>query len=174
MTIRLVMLVALAALLAPGCDEEAGSDTVAVEINGAWYHLELADDPETRQLGLGGRDHIDADGGMIFVFKSPLVLYFVMRDCLAPIDIVFLDSSGRITAMHAMTIEDPEPEQKEGESDSAYNTRRAEYDRGLPKYSSRFAAQFALEFAGGTLDTLDLKPGDKIDLDTVKLKKLAR
>jgi len=110
---------------------------------------------------------------MIFVFQSPSVLNFIMRDCLVPIDIVFLDGSGRVTAMHHMTVEDPEPAQKEGESDSAYVSRREAYDQRLPRYSSRFAAQFVLEFAGGTLDTLELNPGDKVKLDTIKLKKLA-
>lgn len=145
LTARLLLLFALGALLGPmtGCDEEGGADTVMVEINGQTFHLELAADPETRQLGLGGRSEIADDGGMIFVFKNPIVLQFVMRDCLTDIDIIFLDGAGRITALHQMTVEEPEPARRDGESDSVFYARRSVYEQRLKKYSSRFAAQFA-------------------------------
>jgi len=157
-----------------GCDEETARDAVPVKINGERFYLELAADPQTRFKGLGGRDYIAPDGGMLFAFPRPAVLQFVMRDCLVDIDIVFLDASGRVTATHHMPAEPlPEP-QGEDESDAEYQARRQTYEMGLQRYSSRFAAQYVLEFAGGTLERLDLEPGEKVELDLQSLRSVAR
>ena len=48
------------------------------------------------------------------------------------------------------------------------------YESRLKRYSSRGAAQFVIEIAGGELEELDLKVGEKIELDTERLKALAR
>ena len=157
-----------------GCDEETARDTVPVRINGEQFHLELAADQQTRFTGLGGRYYIAPDGGMLFAFPRAAVLQFVMRDCLVDIDIVFLDASGRVTATHHMPAEPLLEPQAEGESDAEYRARRDAYELGLRRYSSRFAAQYVLEFAGGTLERLDLEPGEKIDLDLQTLRSVAR
>lgn len=135
-----------------------------VTINGVTYELELAADNPTRMKGLGGRDHIDERGGMLFVFRVPNRLNFVMRDCLVPIDIIFVDASGRVTATHTMPPEEP---QRVGETDLLYENR-------LKKYSSKFTAQFAIELQAGQIEKLGVKPGDKINLDLVRLQNLAR
>ena len=169
MTVGLVLLLGVsvgAALLGTGvgCEREQDSDVITVTLDGRAFHLELAADNDVRFQGLSGREHIEADGGMLFVFPRPQVLQFVMRDCLVPIDIIFVDAAGRIVAMHAMTVEDPK---------GATETQAA-YEARLRKYSSRFAAQFAIELAGGTLETLDLEEGEQIALDWDALKRRAR
>ena len=126
-----------------------------IQVGDRWFVLEVVDDPMSRQLGLGGRESIPEDGGMLFVFPDAALRSFVMRDCPIPIDILFLSPTGTITAMHAMT---PEPPQGQNESDFAYEQR-------LEKYGSRAAAMFAIELKGGTLEALELSVGDKIDFD---------
>ncbi|MCL4220153.1 MAG: DUF192 domain-containing protein [Phycisphaerales bacterium] len=135
-----------------------------VTIHGVTYDLELAADNPTRMKGLGGRDHIDERGGMLFVFRVPTRLNFVMRDCLVPIDIIFVDSSGLVTATHTMPPEEP---RRPGETELLYENR-------LKKYSSRFTAQFAIELQAGQIEKLGVKQGDKIALDVVRLQNLAR
>lgn len=135
-----------------------------VTIKGVAYDLELAADNPTRMKGLGGREHIDERGGMLFVFRVPTRLNFVMRDCLVPIDIIFVDSSGLVTATHTMPPEDP---RRAGETELLYENR-------LKKYSSRFTAQFAIELQAGQIEKLGVKQGDKISLDLVRLQNLAR
>lgn len=167
MEFLLITVTALALLPMVGCSEpkpSASNNVESVKLDGEWFHLELALDGASRFRGLSDREQIDADGGMLFVFTKPSVQRFVMRDCPIPIDIIFLDPSGRITAMHQMTVETP---RGEDESDSAYEER-------LNRYSSKFAAQFVIELAGGTLDRLDLEEGDQVDLDVVGLKARAR
>ena len=161
--LTLVLTLSVAALPA-GCDEQTSADVASVRVAGKWFHLEIAADQKTQFKGLGGRDYIAPDGGMIFVFRDQRVRQFVMRDCPIPIDIVFLDAAGGVTAWHAMEVEDP---QRAGETDDAYELR-------LKRYSSGFPAQFALEFAGGTLAQLELSRGDKVGLDLEHLKSLMK
>jgi uncharacterized membrane protein (UPF0127 family) len=174
-SVLLLAVAAAAALLATrGCDnkESVGAAVATVSLGGKSFHLELALDQETRFKGLSGRTFIEPDGGMLFVFTRPLRLDFVMRDCPIPIDIVFLDGSGRITATHEMT---PEPPRSEVEKviDPATGANQAYEDR-LKRYSSGFDAQFVIEIRGGTLKTLNLKRGDKVNLDVAALKSRAK
>ena len=143
----------------------------SVEINGEWFQLELALDNETRFKGLSGRDHIEPDGGMLFVFPRAASQKFVMRDCLTDIDIIFLDPAGRITAMHHMPTEPPRDPETEPLDSRGLNQ---DYEDRLKKYPSRFAAQFVIELAGGTLERLNLSEGDLIKLDIDGLKARAR
>jgi len=159
------MLVAGCAVVT-GCDQSGVSnDTAKVGIGGKTFFLEVANTDATRFRGLSERTTIAADGGLIFVFPTgrAAVQGFVMRDCPIPIDIIYLDATGRVLAMHAMLPEPPRDPAK-GEGTPADTSNRA-YDARLKQYSSRFPAQFAIELAGGTIKTLSIKEGDKIELD---------
>ncbi|MBI1335530.1 MAG: hypothetical protein GC164_01055 [Phycisphaera sp.] len=128
-----------------------------VRIADRTFTLELALDPQARFRGLSDRKEIAPDGGMLFVFPVPQKMGFVMRRCLVPIDILFLDGGGRIVSTHAMQLEPYDtPEDK------------------LTVYNSGYPAQFAIEIRGGTLGTLGLRNGDKIDLPLGALKDRAR
>jgi uncharacterized membrane protein (UPF0127 family) len=167
MAVRTILIpfLGLALLFLGACvpGEAVSNDVETITINGQTFFLEIAADNDSRFKGLGGREQIEPDGGMIFVFPRPRVLGFVMRDCLVPIDIAFLDQFGTVVATHEMTIELPE----DGES-------REDYLARLTTYSSRAAAQFALEFQGGKLRELGLERGDKVELDTERLQRIAR
>lgn len=139
-------------------------ETTPVTIGSEKFTIEVALDDSVRLKGLGGRTALAARGGMLFVFPFSAELSFVMRDCVIPIDIVFLDGAGRVLAKHTMATEPP---RAENESPQAYEAR-------LKKYSSRYPAQFALEVAAGTLDTLGVKVGDLIRFDAEGLKRRAR
>lgn len=161
------------AIMTGGCGQQqssAASNVESVKIDDEWFHLELALDPATRFKGLSDRTHIDEDGGMLFVFPRAAVQAFVMRECPIPIDIIFLDPAGRIVAMHQMVPEDPRRED-EPETD---NPGADKYEQRLKRYSSKFAAQFVIELAGGTLDRLEIAEGDLIKLDTDALKARAK
>lgn len=161
-------LCAAALAAAPGCDEKAGAAVEPVKVHGVWFHLERATDEPTRTKGLGGRDYIAPDGGMIFAFAEPLQLNFVMRDCPIPIDIAFLDGAGRVLTMYEMT---PEPPRGDGEGKPGDINMK--YEARLRQYSSKFPAQFAIETAGGTLKKAGLQEGERVEFDVSRLKKLA-
>jgi uncharacterized membrane protein (UPF0127 family) len=152
------IILCLLALTLAGCGARAtsqpGQSTQTLQIDGKTFHLELALTPEARTRGLGGREHIPKDGGMLFVFPEAAKRAFVMRDCLVPIDLIFLDANGRVVRMHQMTVE-PNP--------------------AVPQtsYSSTYPAQYAIELKGGMLDKLDIQRGDRIAFPRQALKRRA-
>lgn len=167
-----------------GCQKQApvGASThQVVTLGGKRFNLELALDAQSRFRGLSERTNIPADGGMLFVFPDQQVTVhsFVMRDCPEPIDIIYLDRSGRITAMHTMQPDPPRTEAEKvlsapypGAPQWAWTNEA--YENRLTKYSSRYAAQFVIELRGGTLPTLGLKDGQRVDLPLEELRKRAR
>jgi hypothetical protein len=173
---RLILMLLVATLLVacdaaekpPAADATAvapsGLPTAPVVVGGETFIVELAHESEAIIRGLGGRESIDERGGMLFIFPRPAYRQFVMRDCLVPIDIAYLDSTGEILTTHTMEVEPP---QQPGESDWQYNNR-------LTKYPSRYRATYVLETAGGTWDRLGVGPGDRVVMDIEALKRLAR
>ncbi len=161
--LKLVLFALLAALacLCPGCEEDTDADVTRVRLKGETFYVEVAADDKVRIRGLGGRDHIEPDGGMLFVFPRAERRQFVMRDCLVPIDIAFLDGSGRVLTMYTMPVEEP---RREGESERDYENR-------LERYSSRFPSEFVLELKEGTLKRLGVKEGDLVEFNVAGLKR---
>lgn len=152
-----VLASALSAL--PGCEEPYATTptTTRANVGGKTFTLELAADQNSRVKGLSGRTSIPDDGGMLFVFPDSQVTSheFVMRDCPIPIDIIFLDRSRRVTATHAMKVEEG---RRENEDMTTYENR-------LKRYPSRFDSQYAIELQGGMLEKVPVKPGELINID---------
>ncbi len=168
----LVAAAAVCCVLA-GCDDRSGADVTKVTIGGKTFFLETALTVETRFRGLSERTFIEPDGGLLFVFPDNQVQVqgFVMRDCPIGIDIIYLDSAGRILAMHEMKAEPPrDPAKGEGTPKDALNPV---YNARLKQYSSRYPSQFVIELAEGTIKKLNVKEGDLIELDA-SLRKRAR
>ena len=134
----------------------AAHETLRVTLGGETFVLEVALDPATRQRGLSGRPFIPPHGGMLFVFGGAGLQAMVMRDCLVPIDVAFLDASGRVVAVHEMKTEPP---RRAGERDFAYETRLPEYPSGRP-------ALFAVETAAGRLAEAGVEVGQRVEFDT--------
>ncbi len=165
LTITLLTLAALAAAASlPACAETPPPGYERVTLDGRTFTLELAIDDATRVRGLGGRESIPADGGMLFVFPDSIRRHFVMRDCLVDIDIIYLDASASIVAMHHMTVEEAKREDE----------TQTEYELRLTRYPSRFDSQFVIELQGGTLESLDLSTGEQVELDTKRLRSLLK
>lgn len=135
-----------------------------ITIKGEEFTLEVSNTPSLIQQGLMGRESIPDDGGMLFIFPGADYRGFWMGHCLIDIDIIFLSPTGVVTAVHEMKAAPP---QRENESDAAYRER-------MPQYPSVRPAQFAIELKAGSLDRLGVKPGDRIELDYLRLKQLAR
>ena len=149
-------LLCLTALLLPGCGGDNGVRTQEVEIAGRVFELELALDDASRRRGLSYRESIPEDGGMLFVFPEQRVLQFHMRECLVPIDVIFLNEWGYIVQSHHMPVEPPE---------TRANPQRT--------YSSVSPAAYAIELRGGTLEALPIGVGDRVRLPFAELKAMA-
>ncbi len=145
----------------PAETEPAREDVV---IAGELFRLELAANARLRARGLGGREKVSDDGGMLFVFPDTRYRSFWMKDCLVDIDLMFLDSRGRIVAVHRMKTEPPR-----GPRESM-----PAYERRLKLYASSRPTRIAIELKTGSIDRLKLETGQLIELDLVRLKKKAR
>lgn len=178
----LIVFVAFLSLLA-GCSEEAKKEIqeevretetgtavsqpgqapayAEIEIEGVLFRLELALTSSQRNIGLMGRQQIDDNGGMLFVFpdneRYPSKVNFYMKNCLVPIDVIFIDGEGIITTIHEM--EPPQP---------------GTPDQELIMYPSMGPVQFAIELRGRRAAELGLKPGDYIELPSDYLLQYAR
>ena len=142
-------------------EPDPDAETVEAQIAGRTFHLELALTFEQRYQGLSDRKSIAADGGMVFAFSEPQELGFVMRRCYVPIDILYLDSAGRVVKTYAMQVIEP------------IGGLRWQNPVGSP-YPSGAPAQFAVEIRGGLVEELGVKPGDLVKLPLEELKRRAQ
>ncbi len=101
---------------------------------------------------------------MIFVHPSDKMRSYWMKDCMFDIDLIYLDKSGTVVAVHEMKREPP---RQPGE-----NTRR--YTDRLRKHMSEKPARYALEFPPGTIKRLEFKTGEVIALPHRRLREMAR
>ncbi|NMA20821.1 MAG: DUF192 domain-containing protein [Lentisphaerae bacterium] len=124
--------------------------------------IELALTEAENQIGLMGRKTLEEDQGMLFVRDHEEIMFFWMKNTLVPLDIVFLDRNGVVVKIRQMPVEAPQGPQESLD----------EYHQRLPTYSSEKPAAFALELKSGITDILQLKPGDRIDLNPDQLRKL--
>lgn len=87
---------------------QAGCAPDTVELRGPAgvqrFSVEIADSEAERSQGLMFREHMAASAGMLFVYEQPKHAYFWMKNTLLPLDMVFADASGRVTAVHGNAI----------------------------------------------------------------------
>jgi uncharacterized membrane protein (UPF0127 family) len=75
--------------------------TIDVSAPKAPLHLALALDDQTRELGLMCVTRLHAHAGMLFAFARDDTWEFWMKRTLVPLDMVWLDASGRVTGVAA-------------------------------------------------------------------------
>lgn len=105
----------------------------------------MAADDESRRIGLSGRNSLARDEGLLFLYRVPAPRSFWMKDCLIPLDILFLDAGGRI--LNVVSMPPPAP---------------GTADIDLPFASSLGNAAAVLEVSAGTAVRLSLKQGDLV------------
>ena len=128
-----------------GCRDDAGRPpsglrTVTMHIGDRDFVLEVAETEEAQQTGLMNRDSMPADRGMIFVFDDEEERGFWMKNTRIPLDILYLDRTGRIVSLKQM-----EP-----------------FD--LRSTPSDGPAQYAIELNAGAATRAGVKRGDTLTL----------
>jgi hypothetical protein len=130
-----------AVLLLAGCQKQPATQaatlpTVQMKIGDKRYTLEIAADDAAREHGLMARKFMPADHGMIFVFDDDRVRSFWMKNTLIPLDIIFMDASGRVVSVRTMEAND------------------------LTTTSSLAPARYAIELNAGAVADCGVKPRD--------------
>lgn len=73
---------------------------VNIEIGKQRYKVEVACTEEDRIKGLQGRESLDEDKGMLFVFDEPDTIDFWMKDTKIPLDIIFIDEDMEVISIY--------------------------------------------------------------------------
>ena len=68
------------------------------------FSVEIADSEAERSKGLMFREKMSASAGMLFVYDQPKHAYFWMKNTPLPLDMVFADASGLVTAVHSNAV----------------------------------------------------------------------
>lgn len=108
------------------------------------FDVEIAETPRARARGLMFRETLAADAGMLFDFQEEREVAFWMRNTLIPLDMIFIEASGRIAHIARETV--PLSEEL------------------VP---SRAVVRFVLEVPGGTAARLGIVPGDVVRSDLI-------
>jgi uncharacterized membrane protein (UPF0127 family) len=116
--------------------------TVQMKIGARAFTLEIAADEYTRERGLMERDSMPAGHGMIFVFSSDTSEGFWMKNTHIPLDILFVDSGGKVVSVHTMKPFDMHTTSSDGEY------------------------RYAIELNAGAAADAGVKAGDHIDIST--------
>ncbi|MDZ4278961.1 MAG: DUF192 domain-containing protein, partial [Dehalococcoidia bacterium] len=122
-----ILAVALAALSACGAGEDVAApptrddesvedgaapngddESVEVTVGPLVIEAELARTPEERSLGLGGRDLLPEDAGMLFVFEQEGQPGFWMRGMRFPLDFIWISADQRVVSL-TEDVPPPEP-----------------------------------------------------------------
>lgn len=144
-----VALVGLLPALA-GCDDAPSTTQpkgvarlVNIQIGKGTFACEIADDARSREFGLMFRKSMPANRGMLFIFGDEQVREFWMKNTFIPLDIVFLDHTGKVVAIRTMQPQDE-------------NTT-----------SSDLPALYAIELNAGAAARAGVKEGDTITIPPI-------
>lgn len=70
-----------------------------VTIDGQAIRVAIADTPALQELGLGNRNGLGANEGMLFIFPTDSEYAFWMKDMYFSIDMVWISNAGKIVYM---------------------------------------------------------------------------
>jgi len=113
----------------------------AVEIGGQTVTVALASTPEQQAQGLSGRSSLKADEGMLFIFDTPGIHPFWMKDMKIPLDIIWLSEDGKIV----------------------YIKKDARPELFPESYAPSENAKYVLEVVSGFSEENNLKAGDRVE-----------
>ncbi len=101
--------------------------------------LELARTRDQQRHGMMGRTTMAPDAGMLFLFPTDKVRGFWMKNTPLPLDLIFLDSAGRVRHIH-----------------------RHATPHSTALISSRKPVRAVVEMVAGSADRLGLATGDRL------------
>lgn len=118
-------------------------------LNQTRIELEVAATPEQQEIGLMYRSSLADNRGMLFPFNPARPVSFWMKNCLIPLDIIFI-RLGRVVAIAAEAppcAADP-----------------------CPFYNSGKPVDQVIELRAGRAAELGLKPGDRVEVQYLQSK----
>lgn len=119
-----------------------------ITINDAKINVEIADTKDKRTKGLGGRDNLATDSGMLFIFPKEDRYSFWMKGTKLPLDIIWIKGDNIVDIL--TNVKPPENGQK---------------DETLPLFQPVVAIDKVLEVGAGSVDRLQIRVGDVVKIE---------
>ncbi|HRH31672.1 MAG TPA: DUF192 domain-containing protein [Candidatus Paceibacterota bacterium] len=123
------------------------SEIKTLTIRGIAYQVEVEKDEASLSKGLGGREMLAQNAGMLFVFDTPSEHGFWMKDTLIPLDMIWISEGKKI--VHIEKNVQP----------SSYPTV---YSNELNAEDGSDAALYVLELNAGEVDENQFAVGDEV------------
>ena len=121
--------------------QSSGSTATLVTKKGSFpIEVEVADTPDAREIGLMNREKLGKDSGMLFDFGTTRTVDMWMKNTLIPLDMLFLDETGRVVRIGA----NAQP-------------------LSLELISSGQPVRYVLEINGGAAARYGAAPGDRLE-----------
>lgn len=122
------------------------TSTNELKVVKALVDVEAADTKEKRAKGLGGRESLASDSGMLFTFDAADKYQFWMKGMKIPLDFIWINDSRVVDV-----LEDVHPPSGNQSDDN------------LPRYGPTVSINKVLEVNSGFVDTYGIRIGDKIE-----------
>jgi uncharacterized membrane protein (UPF0127 family) len=103
------------------------------------FSVEIAEKQAQREEGLKHRNRLPEDQGMLFLFEEDTYVEMWMKDTPIPLDILFLDSAGKVVHIAPKTV-----------------------PNSTTIISARREARGVLELAAGVAEKNSIKVGDQV------------
>jgi uncharacterized membrane protein (UPF0127 family) len=103
------------------------------------FTVELATTPAQMEQGLMFRQSLAPDAGMLFDYQAPSMAMMWMKNTLIPLDMLFVDTQGRIVNIHERAV-----------------------PGSLATIAAAAPARAVIELNGGTAARLGIRPGDRV------------
>ena len=120
------------------------ADVKSAMLNGSHFDLEVAVTPKERSKGFMGRQMVNESQAMLFVYRKNVEPVFWMKNTAIPLDLMFIDSTGKIESIHTM-----EPQ-------------IGVEDRDLETFSPDEPIKYAIEIKGGLAQEIGVTIGSII------------
>ena len=121
------------------CSKSDVLQTKVIRINQWEVTVEIADTREAQEKGLMGRDSMEEDHGMLFVYDRDSRKSFWMKNTTIPLSLAYIATDGTIREIYDM-----EP----------LSTRIVD---------SKYSVRYVLEVNQGAFERHGIKPGDKVE-----------
>ena len=139
MKVYRLLLLLLVVLSTISCSKDKVLQTQILRINQWEITVETAETQEAQEKGLMGRESLDEDRGMLFVYDLDSRKSFWMKNTKIPLSIAYIAADGTIREIYDM-----EP----------LSTRTVD---------SRYSVRYALEVNLGAFQRHGIKTGDKVE-----------
>ncbi len=129
--------------------QQEQNQTALVSIGGENLSASLSTTPDSQSKGLAIKDSLNENEGMLFIFESPQKYSFWMKGMKFPIDIIWIDSAGKIVHIEK-------------------NLQPCVFLLPCPSYTPSADSRYVLEVVSNFTNKFSINIGDAVDSKAIK------